>query len=523
MHEVNQPEGMSEFFEQLRPPVTKSAGFTETERYLAHLGERTFLNLWSYPSPYREQKLQGAGDGKELCDLLVICDPHIIIFSEKQIKWTDASVGVAWTRWLKRAVFDAAKQLRGAERWINEFPERIFLDKECTQPFPLDLPSPHHRRIHRVIVAGGAASACRTYFDGGSGTLTIRPGLQGRQHLAADHPSFAPFAVGDIEPHEDFVHVFDEVALDIVLHELDTITDFGEYLDKRAAFIRSGRLELASGEEDLLAYYATRINDEGQHDFSAPGGKSWETVGSIGINGGYSSMVRDPKYLAKKEADQISYVWDNLIEAFTTHLLDGTSIVLPGFEFSLKGSEQAVRYMALENRFMRRGLGRAVMGALEIGRTKDIFFRLVAGRAGSTETGFFIVTLKFMDWMKSRGGYDAYRQVRTGYLEAYAKAILIDRPHLRRVVGVAMEPPGQEGGVSEDNLLMLQREWTIVEKREHEEICRNLKIWTNVKERPYRDNEYPDLPGYRKGRPEEGNRRSRRAAAAKARSRLKRE
>lgn len=517
----NQPEGMSEFFEQLRPPITKSTGFTETERYLARLGERTFLNLWSYPSPYREQKLQGAGDGKELCDLLVVCDPHIVIFSEKQIRWTDAPVEVAWTRWLKRAVFDAAKQLRGAERWIKEFPERIFLDKGCTEAFPLDLPGSHHRRIHRVIVAGGAADACRTYFEGGSGTLPIRPGLLGRHHLDVHHPSFAPFAVGDIEPEEDFVHVFDEVALDVVLRELDTITDFTAYLDKRAAFIRSGRLDLASGEEDLLAYYATRINDEGQHDFSAPGGKSWEAIGSIGIEGGYSRMLREPQYLAKKEADEVSYLWDQLIEAFTTHLLDGTSIVLPGYEYSLKGSEQAVRYMALENRFMRRGLSRAVIGALEKGRTKEIFFRLVAGSAGSTETGFFIVTLKFMDWMKSRGGYDAYRQVRTGYLQAYAKAVLMDKPHLKRVVGVAMEPPGQGGGASEDNLLMLQQEWTVEERQEHVELCQNLRIWTKVKERPYRDNEYPDLSGHELAGPTRGNRRSRRAAAAKARSRTK--
>ena len=36
-----------------------------TERMLAEFCERTFLKLWSYPNPYKD-------DGHELCDLLVV-------------------------------------------------------------------------------------------------------------------------------------------------------------------------------------------------------------------------------------------------------------------------------------------------------------------------------------------------------------------------------------------------------------------------------------------------------------------
>jgi hypothetical protein len=75
---INEPE-------QLRPAIIKAEGSTEGERYLARIAERSFLNLWSYPAPYRDQKQHGVGDGKELCDLLVVCGDHIIIFSEKTI------------------------------------------------------------------------------------------------------------------------------------------------------------------------------------------------------------------------------------------------------------------------------------------------------------------------------------------------------------------------------------------------------------------------------------------------------
>jgi hypothetical protein len=59
----------------------KSEGLTESERYLANLCEKSFLSLWSYPNVFRDQgRNEGKGDGKELCDLLVVFDRDVIIF-----------------------------------------------------------------------------------------------------------------------------------------------------------------------------------------------------------------------------------------------------------------------------------------------------------------------------------------------------------------------------------------------------------------------------------------------------------
>jgi hypothetical protein len=38
-------------------------------------------------------------------------------------------------------------------------------------------------------------------------------------------------------------------------------------------------------------------------------------------------------YLAKKEADKVSYIWDRLIETFTNHMLNGTTIVYSATPF----------------------------------------------------------------------------------------------------------------------------------------------------------------------------------------------
>lgn len=403
---VKPPKKIADYADQLRPPIARSEGSTPSERYLARLADDTFLKLWSYPNPYRSQKLGGAGDGKELCDLLVVCDPHVILFSEKDITWTDKPIEVAWPRWFRKAVEASATQLRGAERWISEFPDRIFLDAKCETPFPLDLPPVERRRVHRIVVAGGAAEACRKHFEGGLGTFIVKPDLKSADHCNVDPGVFSPFSIGDIDPAGDFVHVFDEVSLDIVMRELDTIADFTDYLDKRAAFLRSGHLAMAHGEEDLLAYYAVHINAEGDHDFAPPTGKTWSDVTPFLIGPGvYTDLITSPQYLAKKEADEVSYAWDDLISLFTNRMLDGTSIVLPGYTYALNKSEIGVRLMALQNRYLRRGLGDAVVGALQEGRETDKFFRVMISGPTSkqNETGFFILTLKYPEFLDDRG------------------------------------------------------------------------------------------------------------------------
>src|SRR5438094_7032303 len=77
----------------------------------------------------------------------------------------------------------------------------------------------------------------------------------GAQHTARRSEGGTPYAIGQVEPKRGFVHVFDDASLRIVMNTLDTITDFVGYLSKKEAFITSGGLLWAVGEDDLLAYY----------------------------------------------------------------------------------------------------------------------------------------------------------------------------------------------------------------------------------------------------------------------------
>ncbi|WP_229804753.1 hypothetical protein [Neogemmobacter tilapiae] len=503
----------------LRPPIVKEIGSTPGEKYLAKLSDYTFLNLWSYPNPYRDQRSKGAteGDGKEICDLLVVCGEHIIIFSEKTNSWPQGDINLSWSRWVKRAIKEAIRQINGAERWIADHPNRIFLDRKCEIPFPIDLPPIENQKIHRVIVAGGAAEECRRFFPNHSGSLALNPKITGDQHFPDDISDAEPFVVGDLDPEGNLIHIFDEISLEIVMGELDTIRDFTDYLMAKERIFRSGNMERVLGEENLLSHYVTNTNPEGNHDFIVD-----KITGKLDLSKAkYSDLIKNPQYQAKKSADQISYVWDHLILEFTKHMLGGTSMAPPGMDFELRENEIAVRWMALESRFKRRTNGEAIWGALQNGLKEDRFFRLMMSPSGTkeSETAFFILTVKYLEWMIDKGGYEKYRMFRSSLMLTYAQATLVKFPHLKRIIGIAMEPPEHENS-SEDLIYVEQSAWS-------DDFLMNLKrdcIHLNVFQKEMAmmeidDREYPEVKEVlvRKRKMQSMNRADRRRHAAKMR------
>ncbi len=509
--------------------VKKNEGTNPSERYLAALAERSFLNLWSYPNVFIDRTEHGRIIGKELCDVLVVCGEHIIVFSAKDIRWpVDKEINLAWKRWYSRAIKKSAQQASGAARWIRNFPNRIFLDPKCTQPLPLSLPPSSVQKIHCVVVALGAGDACRAHFNGGSGSLVVTSNLLGDEHTETNSPNYSPFVIGDVDPDGSYIHVFDDTTLDILLRELDTITDFTSYLRKKEMLIRSRRLVSAHGEEDLLAYYLQRVNSNREHDFLRPDGKALEPNDHIELAGGfYDLLLTSPQYARKKEADEISYTWDRLIETFTRHMLAGTTIVPDGGEFILAEHELGVRQMALEPRTARRAHAAAIIGALERGRHIHRFFRamLPSPVSPSRTTAFFFLTFAYPKGRVLRGGYGRYRKIRANTLLAYALGMLRKFKHLERVVGIATEPPGgtrRGGATSEDMIVVQPVEWTPELDAEAVRLCEfhNIMVDEQLKETRFTVNEYPEpgasFPTF-PGPVSLGNRRDRRAARAKAR------
>ena len=101
-------------------PIYKAEGVTPAERYLQRLCQHSFLSLWSYSSLYKNQKANATGDGKELCDLLVLFGDDVLIFSDKDCAFKDTgNLGLDWTRWFRKAIADSAQQAWRVEPFVK--------------------------------------------------------------------------------------------------------------------------------------------------------------------------------------------------------------------------------------------------------------------------------------------------------------------------------------------------------------------------------------------------------------------
>lgn len=467
----------------------KLNGVTPSERYLGKLCRRSFLSLWSYSNLYTDEgQKNGKGTGQELCDLLVIFENDIILFSDKYCEFnTSNPVDVSWRRWLKKAIFKSARQLHGAESWLRNHPNRIYLDKYCSKIFPFTIPDKSSMRVHRVAVAHGTHDACKAHFGGKSlGSLIIDTGITGAEHYKL------PFHIGNIDPSKNYIHIFDDLTLDAVILELDTISDFISYLVKREAFLNQENKEIiATGEEQLLAIYLTKLNDKGEHDFVLPDGN----FDSICFDESFwEGMVKNPQYVAKKSADEISYVWDKLVEHFISYGDEHTSS--DPQEKNFNAQEKALRIMAAEPRLRRRQLGYALIHLMETTPSGKGMTRLMVSNDYHQVAYVFLIQP-----LLEGKTYQDYREYRKGLLLAYCKVAKLKANSSEFIVGIATEPKGSKGA-SEDLIVLETSLWTDEMQKEAESLQKDLSLFLdqNIKRTEGRYKEYPDLPKIKKGK-----------------------
>ena len=246
------------------------------------------------------------------------------------------------------------------------------------------------------------------------------------------------------------------------------------------------------GEENLFAHFAVNMGTDG-HDFVTDS----ESESPINIDQlRYERLLASPQYIAKKRADHISYVWDHLIETFTTHMLRGTSLIPDGRAYELTNSEIGVRFMALERRFVRRELGSAVASAMRLGMENDCFRRAFIRDPGSPEcdTAYFFQTLKFDAPAFRHSDYQEYRWARRKLAEVYALGVLERTSHIRRVIGVSCEPPGGDRNTSEDLLYAEQHDWTEEDRMKIRANCAQLQmLQPGMKWTRFNTDEFPQV------------------------------
>jgi hypothetical protein len=305
-----------------------------SEARLLEIAERSFLKLWSYANPHRAR-------GKEIADLLVVFGNDLVIFSDKQSTYRDDSHG--WRRWYRRTITESIKQLSGAYRFLSADTPAIYVDDRASRAFPFKLPASDQCRIHLVAVARVARE----------GTGPNRwTGLQFDNTISGFGK---PFCLGPLKVQNHLVHVFDAETLEAILAELDTISDFIWYLNRRERAIATPNA--CFRELDLLMLSLFE-RSEGQW------GLLLDVNDESGIPEGLWTDAYSTECRIRSQRDnRPSYTIDKLIEFFHAEYIENRLLQDENFPFA--AHEQALRYLASENRFSRRIIATELFGILD--------------------------------------------------------------------------------------------------------------------------------------------------------------
>lgn len=382
-----------------------------SEEAAQYLAEKTFLEDWCYQNP----KLP---DGKELCDLLVVFDKVAIIWQIKDLKLQGDG------KYSRSGVDKNLRQLIGARRKLFELKSTVNLSnpRRGVEVF-------NPKQIKEVYLVSALMGRGQELFN-------------------------------FVEEFKDFtIHVFDSGFTQRVLEELDTVTDFIEYLRAKEDLLRTGkRMMILGGEEELLAYYL--MNGRSFRDLKKA---DFITV-SDGI---WRSLRRKPEYKAKKIEDKISYLWDNLIgEAHRSKS--------PDYEI-------VAREMARLGRFERRYLSKRLFEAAVISHNEDSahnsYRRVVPGKG---VTYCFL----FMDDPEPR-------ERRKAVLATLCFIARGKFPGNKRVLGIATEKKIRPLS-SDDFCLLFMPSWSKESQQQMEDLQKQTGILTNPRvSKPLNEDEYP--------------------------------
>jgi hypothetical protein len=379
------------------------------ENILHYLAKKTFLADWCYLNPKLPNK-------KELCDLLVIYDEIAIILQIKDLKLNNQG------EYDQSEVEKNLRQLSGARRQLFDLKtpielENPFRGKEIFNPKII-------KEIYLISVLFGKGEEMSSFVE-------------------------------EIKNHK--VHVFNNEFCQIVLNELDTISDFVKYLREKEILINKNKsLLIVGGEKELLAFYL--INNRSFNRF--------DNADHITIEGGsWEHLQNRPEYQAKKKEDKISYLWDGIISR--------------AHESSSKEYEMVARELARPNRVQRRLLSKVFLDArlkAHKDNTHNIFRRIVVS---DDATYCFLLQ-----------DDPEPRQRRKEHLGTICFIARGKNKKNKKVIGIATEKKNNST-CSYDFCLMYIPEWNNELQKKSEDIQKKYKLFLDSSICHIREEEYP--------------------------------
>jgi hypothetical protein len=183
----------------------------EGEEFVKELAEKAYLKYWCYPNP-----VDIKGDGKEICDFLIIFYETAIIISVKNYH-----LGGNFERFKKKVIEKSTKQLFGAQRKIKRL-ETLTLKNEIQGEV-----------VHNI-------RSIKRFFN-----ITVSVG-----------EDYEDYKFIDSDDQKGIVNIFNRETANIIFKELDTIKDLVNYLEARENLLNTTENAVSNCSEiDLLAHF----------------------------------------------------------------------------------------------------------------------------------------------------------------------------------------------------------------------------------------------------------------------------
>jgi len=383
------------------------------EQLVQELAERSFLTDWCYPNPRLP-------DGKELCDLLVVFDTTAIIWQIKDLEVD------------KEGAFKASdleknlRQLSGARRQLFDLKTKVELSNPRRGAETLD--AAKIKDFHLISV------------------------ILGPSDRVASHPMRF---LEEIKGH--LAHIFVLNFTELVLKELDTVSDFCEYLRALESIAPDARMVLDGGEEELLAHYLAK-------------GRTFQFLDPTKVNfvheGAWDVLKKSEGYLQWKQENEVSYFWDQLID------------------MAHEGSQEEPRYervareLARSNRLDRRLLAKTFIEGHEKAHQerRNNVYRRVFDFEGLTYCFVYMHN-------------PVKREVRKNVLGHTCFVARGKFPSNSKVIGAATEMK-LDLGHTFDFCLLQKDDWTVDDQRRVKEIQDKFGILVDPKITAFDEEEY---------------------------------
>lgn len=331
--------------------------------------------------------------------------------------------------------------------------------------------------VHKIIVAHGADEACKKWSNENIyGSLAICYGMSDQINAPL------PFLV-HLDKNNP-IHILDSHNLEIVLGELDTISDFKEYLSEKEKTIKMLDFLIYPGEEDLLAHYMTNFDERTEKHFIW--NNSLKANGVSISEGTWKEFVQSKIYKRKKQNDIRSYLWDEIIQNACEHALDGT---LSG-NADVFSNQTAFHQMTKEPRVSRRAVSKKILEAINQLPEPEEFARKVTVIKLNNVSYVFLQVSK-----KNIAHYGAYQTRRRRMLAIACGAFKNKCPSQKKIIGIAVEPLKyhKKEKVSWDFMLLNCETWSKEQKNYYERQNETLQFFRNdrVQEGRISEYEYP--------------------------------